>query len=612
MIHNNPNDMYIPSIHILPIGKMRSLLLGLTALLSVSLAACGDDSDNSESIPTVTEVKVSPSAMTFSATGGTTTLYVQSSVRPTVSAGASWLTVEPETSGSTITYKFSVTAPAHTETEDRETNLTISAGTVTRSVAVSQLATDGLLLLTPSFDIPSEGATIDVKLQANGEFSTSISAGWITEAPETRAGMTEYNRSFVVAPNVGSARTGTISFTLGELIESVTITQAAASTSGIMATATEIGSQMYPGWNLGNTLEATGSGLGAETYWQKTRTSQAVIDFVKEQGFRSIRIPCSWDIHSDVATGVIDAAWMARVREVVDYCIHAGLYVELNNHWDNGWIEVLGFSKSSSRYEAVDEEWIQNKITRLKDLWTQIATEFRDYDEHLLFAGLNEPFQEYNLFSTRHETLTPILARYNRAFVEAVRATGGNNTTRTLVVQGPSTSMASTINYYHVADLPEAPGHLMVECHFYEPYQLCGMTDDASWGKAIYFWGAQNLVSGSDRNSNASNDDTFVKSQFRAMKEKFADQGYPVLIGEYGALWRSIDANQTEHDASIRFYHRTVNEEAVNCGMIPFVWDTNACAHPSDDVLNRQTLSVWNNHAMEGIREGAAAGAWPY
>ena len=112
----------------------------------------------------------------------------------------------------------------------------------------------------------------------------------------------------------------------------------------------DLAPNMYPGWNLGNTLEA----VGGETGWQHTVTSKAVIDYVKAQGFKSVRIPTAWRIHAD-ATGKIDQAWMTRVKEIVNYCIDDGLYVVLNDHWDNGWIEVDGFSKSHDSYQPLAE-----------------------------------------------------------------------------------------------------------------------------------------------------------------------------------------------------------------------------------------------------------------
>jgi endoglucanase len=365
---------------------------------------------------------------------------------------------------------------------------------------------------------------------------------------------------------------------------------------------------MYPGWNLGNTMEAT----GGETSWQPTTTTQAVIDAVKAAGFKSVRIPCSWDIHS--TGGTIDADWMARVKQIVDYCIRDGLYVVLNDHWDNGWIEVLGFSKSSSSYQPVDEATITAKATRLKELWTQIANAFRDYDEHLLFAGLNEPFQENNLFSSRHEELTPILIRYNKAFVEAVRATGGNNAQRTLVVQGPSTSISSTCSYMPADKLPEAAGRLMVEVHYYDPGQFCG-TYDASGDNAFYYWGAANH--GTNHNPTYG-EESYLDGMFANLKNTFTSKGYPVIIGEYAALQRTLpNDDQTKHNNSVKYYYQYLNQTAVNCGIVPFAWDTNDISglgkeSGSNTIIDRAKCAVLGHPAMDGITAGAAAGSWPY
>lgn len=376
--------------------------------------------------------------------------------------------------------------------------------------------------------------------------------------------------------------------------------------------AATIAPKMYPGWNLGNTMEATGSGLGSETSWQPTMTTQAVIDCVKEQGFKAVRIPCSWDIHSD-ADGTIDAAWMARVKEVVDYCINDGLYVVLNDHWDNGWIEVEGFSMSKTTYQAVDEVTITKKIARLKDLWTQIATVFKDYDEHLLFAGLNEPFQEYHLFHDVHQTLTPILIRYNKAFVEAVRATGGNNAERSLVIQGPSVNIASSCTYMHADKLPEAAGRLMVEVHFYDPGQFCG-TFDSSGPKAYYYWGCSNH--GPNHNPTWG-EESYMSSEFAKLKDTYASKGFPVIIGEYGAQQRKMPAeqDQAKHDASVKYFYQCVNEYAVNNGAIAFAWDTNYVGGLNTEVgsftiIDRASCKLVGTNAMEGIKAGVAIGIW--
>lgn len=366
--------------------------------------------------------------------------------------------------------------------------------------------------------------------------------------------------------------------------------------------------QMYPGWNLGNTMEA----IGGETSWQGTKTTQQLIDCVKSQGFKSVRIPCSWDIHCN-ADGRIDTDWMQRVKEIVDYCINDSLYVVLNDHWDGGWMEVRGFSKTTSRYEVVDEDTIMAKTARLKDLWTQIATTFRDYDDHLLLAGLNEPFQQYDLFSTHHKELTPILQRYNQAFVEAVRATGGNNATRCLVVQAPSTNVSSAtdadIDFQMPTD-PSGEGKLMVEVHYYDPWEFCGQETDGKW-----FWGEANHV-GDGQHDCTWGEEEHVKAQMQKLYNRFVKNGVPVIIGENGVVWRQLPAHQQEHDASVKSWFKCLNTMAASCGCVTMLWDINVANQQGErgthTVIDRATLSIFCTPALEGIREGVAAAVWPY
>lgn len=375
--------------------------------------------------------------------------------------------------------------------------------------------------------------------------------------------------------------------------------------------ACRVASEMYPGWNLGNTMEATGEGQAAETSWQKTKTTKELIDFIKQQGFRSVRIPCSWDIHSD-AQGRIDAQWLARVKEIVDYCVRDGLYVVLNDHWDKGWIEVKGFSKTDQAYEKVDEQTIQAEITRLKDLWTQIAKAFKGYNEHLLFAGLNEPFQQYNLFHDKHQELTPILLRYNQAFVEAVRATGGKNKKRILVVQTPGISISSAVNDDLRFTMPADPvgkGRLMVEVHYYEPWDFCGQEEGGKW-----FWGQGQHVAGDSHNCEWG-EENWSESQFSSMKRKFFEQGYPIILGEYGANWRVVGSLQAQHDASVKAWFYDVTRKAVSNGCVPMVWDINSADRQGEKgtltVIDRTRLSIYCQVALDGIMEGVRTAQWP-
>lgn len=544
-----------------------------------------------------TSFQVSKSALQFSKTGGETYLYVESPTQPVVLSDQSWLVVSQDLSNSARVYKYKVAAATNTDTNDRTASISVSSGSEQITVPVNQVSTEGLIIETASFEVSADGGSITVKLKANGEYDVTTPS-WIAQADNsTRANMQDYEEVFTIEANISPlARTAQISFTRGDIVESVTVNQAAGQVEANMdRTAKELAKAMYPGWNLGNTMEAgdvannftNAGGLGAETAWQSTQTTKALIDFVKAQGFKSVRIPTSWVMGhiTDAENMTIDPAWLARVKEIVDYCISDGLYVFINDHWDGGWIEVEGFSKTSSSYEAVDETIIADKVNKLKKLWTNIATYFKDYNEYLMFAGLNEPFQEYSLFSTRHSELTPILERYNQAFVDAVRATGGNNAKRVLIVQGPSTNISSTVNYFNMPTDTEN-GKLMVEVHYYEPWDFCGSNATKDW-----------------------NADASVKTSFESLKTKFVNHDIPVVIGEYGANWQE---NTESHNDAIRRYFKSVVENAGNCGIVPFVWDINVVSYPNMSIINRTGLSVWNTPAMTGITEGVAAAQWPY
>lgn len=213
-----------------------------------------------------------------------------------------------------------------------------------------------------------------------------------------------------------------------------------------LPTARQISDKMGLGWNLGNTLETTW--VPRTTFCTTTKTT---IDSVKAAGFNTVRLPVAWFYHSDTVTSKIDAAWLAHVKKIVDYCITDSLYVIINAHWDLGWLE--------NRINAANKEIVN---TRQHAYWTQIANYFKDYDEHLLFAGSNEP-------NAHDATSTSILLSYHQTFINAVRATGGNNSSRTLVIQGPSTNIDYTDKYMNSMPTDQIANRLMVEVHYYTP-----------------------------------------------------------------------------------------------------------------------------------------------
>lgn len=309
------------------------------------------------------------------------------------------------------------------------------------------------------------------------------------------------------------------------------------------------------GWNLGNTLEPP----GGEGTWGPAAT-QNLINAVADGGFNTIRLPVAWDSHANQSTLEIDPAWMARVKQVVDWCYERNLHVLLNIHWDNGWLE-------NNITDTVDP----TIDAKMRSYWTQIATTFAEYDHRLLFAGANEPDCD-----TAAEWAT--LRSYYNTFISAVRATGGYNADRWLVVQGPKTNYE--LSDQLITSMPEdsTPGRLALEVHHYTPYPFTIMSADEWWGKMSYFWGKDyHHPTRIDRNATFDEEDA-VEAMFQLMADRFISQGIPVILGEFHAMKRVGYPDLTGgdfdlHVASRNYFHRYLVEAANRHGIMPIYWD---------------------------------------
>ena len=335
-----------------------------------------------------------------------------------------------------------------------------------------------------------------------------------------------------------------------------------------LPTAKSIAAEMGAGWNLGNTMELNGV---------QPIPTKALFDSVKAAGFKTVRIPAAWSMHADQTTHVIDAAWMAQVKKVVDYAIQDSLFVILNIHWDGGWLE--GKIDSAATRPAM----FATLKVKQGAYWKQIATTFRDYDRHLVFASANEP-------GVDDKANLGILMTIHQIFVDTVRATGGNNASRTLILQGPSTSFEHTADW--VTNLPtdRIADRFMVEAHFY-PYQFCLMSKEENWGKPFFYWGKA-FHSSSDAAHNPTwGEESYVDSQFNLMKPKFLDRNIPVVIGEFGALKRLSQNLSPEnlklHILSRRHFYSTVVKSALSKGMIPVLWDAGGKGDGTMTVFDR-------------------------
>jgi endoglucanase len=346
-----------------------------------------------------------------------------------------------------------------------------------------------------------------------------------------------------------------------------------------LSTVNQVSSKMKVGWNLGNTLES----ICGETAWGAAVTNQELIDSVKASGFNTIRLPVAWFCHSDTINNVIDEDWLARVKEVVDYCIKDSMYVIINAHWDKGWLE--------NRVNEANQSQVNE---RQGAYWTQIAEYFKKYDEHLLFAGTNEP-------NVHDAAAMSVLMTYHQTFIDAVRATGGNNSSRTLIVQGPSTDIEETNKLMNSMPTDRIANRLMVEVHYYTPYQFCLMDKDADWGKMFYYWGKDNH-SKNDVSRNATwGEESDVEKYFGYMKKKFVDKGIPVILGEFGAYKRELSppSDQMLNNVSVEYYYKYVVKSAISKGIIPYCWDT------PGGLYNRHNGMIIDKGIVDAIMQGA-------
>ncbi len=352
--------------------------------------------------------------------------------------------------------------------------------------------------------------------------------------------------------------------------------------SGMESTATDLAARIRIGLNIGNTLEAWGG--KSETYWGNPVITREFIAFAKASGFNAIRLPVSWDQYADATTAKIEDDWLARVKEVVQYCIDEDLYVLVNIHWDGGWLE---------RNVTLDKQ--AEVIARQKAYWEQIATVLRDFDERLMFASANEPHVE-------NESNMAVLTAYHQTFVDAVRATGGKNAYRVLVVQGPDTDIEKTNEWMTLLPTDTLAERMMAEVHFYSPFNFTLMEQDESWGNRFYYWG-RGFHSTTDSTRNATwGEEDYVDATFALMKQQFADQGIPVILGEYGMGIRDFltGENLELHLASRAYYLNYVTQQAIANGMLPFYWDTGG-------LLDRGNNSVKDQQGLDALIEAATA-----
>ena len=327
-------------------------------------------------------------------------------------------------------------------------------------------------------------------------------------------------------------------------------------------TAFEITENMKIGWNYGNSLDATGgSGLDTETSWGNPKCTKETIKAVKDKGFNTVRLPTTWYKHMD-ADGTIDPEWFARVREIIDWCYEEDMYVILNIHHEE-WINRADFDT------AYDEMSV-----KLKSVWKQIATEFKDYDQHLIFEGMNEPraagtdYEWWLAPSAPKEKLFEVVNKLNQDFVDTVRSVESPYKDTRLLSCPPYCASGSDINMMSGLDIPDDP-YVAASVHAYSPYDFCMGKGDHSTFSETYA--------------------TELEGILKNIRKQFIDNDIPVILGEFSAS----NYNNTEARCE---WAKTYISLAKSYGFPCVLWDNDARGNSDQseahDYLDRDT-NTW-------------------
>ena len=314
------------------------------------------------------------------------------------------------------------------------------------------------------------------------------------------------------------------------------------------------------GINLGNTMEAVNTNFGKdldvskyETAWGQPVTTEEMIVGMKNCGFDIIRIPVAWTNMMDYENGdyTINTAYLDRVQEIIDWAINAEMFVIVNDHWDGGWWDLFAGTEAENA-----QAWMI-----YESMWTQITERFADYSDMLILESANEELGSGWMNKGLDEDKTyELMNSINQKFVDIVRASGGNNDDRFLLIAGNNTNIDKTIDDRFAMPEDSVSGKLIVSVHYYDPWNYCGDKKAESVDDLVgYRWGL-------------AEEYAYMNAQISKMA-KFTEAGYGVIIGEYGALPAYIGNVSYEIPNTIEYTDYFLDVCDVN-NFCPVLWST--------------------------------------
>lgn len=343
-------------------------------------------------------------------------------------------------------------------------------------------------------------------------------------------------------------------------------------------TSQQLVEDMTFGWNLGNTLDvcqADRDGDGKinehveagekidETLWGNPKATKELFTSLKKNGVNAVRIPVTWRDHMD-SNGNIDREWMDRVQQVVDYAYSQGMYVIINVHHDGGGDPKFGawiIEESQKDYNTF--------LKKYKNVWNQIAERFKNYSDYLIFESMNEVGFD-TLYNKNKADAYNLINKINQDFVDIIRATGGNNAKRHLLIAGYYTDIERTCDsLYKMPD--DKAGRCILSVHYYTPWDFCTCDIKHTWGTNSEVWQMETLIG--------------------KMKKNFVDKGIPVIIGEYAASGSDL--------SSCIFFIEKLNKLCSDYGIATFIWD-------SGSQVNRKTYKWRTPQYLEALKRATS------
>lgn len=343
-------------------------------------------------------------------------------------------------------------------------------------------------------------------------------------------------------------------------------------------TSQQLVEDMTFGWNLGNTLDvcqADRDGDGKinehveagekvdETLWGNPKATKELFTSLKKNGVNAVRIPVTWRDHMD-SNGNIDREWMDRVQQVVDYAYSQGMYVIINVHHDGGGDPKFGawiIEESQKDYNTF--------LKKYNNVWKQIAERFKNYSDYLIFESMNEVGFD-TLYNKNKADAYNLINKINQDFVDIIRATGGNNAKRHLLIAGYYTDIERTCDsLYKMPD--DKAGRCILSVHYYTPWDFCTCDRKHTWGT----------------NSEVRQMETLIGK----MKKNFVDKGIPVIIGEYAASGSDL--------SSCIFFIEKLNKLCSDYGIATFIWD-------SGSQVNRKTYKWRTPQYLEALKRATS------